>query len=143
MKKDNYWEEIKKQGLAEAKRLAQQTSEELQEKALEQTYEFYGEYEPRVYQRHPNEGTENSGLAKSIIPVCKTENHGRGYVGGIIISTKHMYTDYSGTPLQVLTSYLDGFHGLPPMDKFLRNINETNKFKQLIHYKDAIIKRFK
>lgn len=143
MAKDKYWENIKKQGIAEAKRLAKETSKELQEKALEQTYDFYQEYEPKVYKRHPNEGTENSGLAKSIIPVCKSENHGRGWVGGIIVSTKHMYTDYSGTPLQVLSSYLDGFHGLPSIDEVLRDIEDTRKFNSLVKYKNKKIKRFK
>ncbi len=143
MAKDKYWENIKKQGIAEAKRLAKEASKELQEKALEQTYDFYQEYDPIFYKRHLNEGTDSSGLAKSIISICKSENHGRGWVGGIEISTTHMYKDYSGTPFQVLTSYLDGFHGLPTEGNYLRDVNNTRKFNQLIKYKNAIIRRFK
>lgn len=136
------WKEIEKQGLQKAKQLANEAADELKEQALKQTYEFYREYDPIFYIRHPGEGTENSGLAKSIERICKS-NHGRSYEGGVRITTDYMYNDYSGTPLQVLTSYLDGFHGLPTFDNYLREINETNKFKQLEHYRDSIIKRFK
>ena len=143
MAKNDYWEQIRKQGLEEAKRLAKKTSEELVEKALEQTYQFYGEYDPKYYTRHANAGTESSGLAKSITPICKSGNHGREWIGGVMISTKKMYTDYSGTPFQVLSSYLDGFHGLPYEGHNLRSVEDTNKFNQLVHYKDVILKRFK
>ena len=139
---NDFWKDIEKQGLQKAKQLANEAADELMQKALEQTYEFYNEYNPVFYKRHAGAGTDNSGLARSIERICKS-NHGRSYEGGIKISADHMYKDYSGTPLQVLTSYLDGFHGLPTFDNYLREINETKKFKQLERYRNSIIKRFK
>jgi len=143
MAKNSFWDNLEKQGLAKAKELAENTSKELEEQAIKQTIGFYKEYNPRFYKRHPNEGTEDSGLARSIEPIVKSENHGRGYVGGIRISTKHMYADYNGTPFQVLSSYLDGFHGLPTFGNYLQDIPSTTKFRQLENYRDVIIKRFK
>ena len=143
MGKDDFWSNLEKQGINKAKELAKQTSIELEKEALQQTVDFYNEYDPIYYVRHPNPGTSDSGLARAIEPIVKSENHGRGFVGGIRISTKHMYTDYSGTPYQVLTSYLDGFHGLPTFNNYLRDVPSTNKFKQLEKYRDLMIKRFK
>ena len=143
MSKNSFWTNLEKQGIKRAKKLAEETSKELEEEAIKQTIGFYNEYEPIYYKRHINAGTNDSGLAKSIEPIVRSENHGRGYCGGIRISTSHMYTDYSGTPFEVLSSYLDGFHGLPTFGNYLRDISSTNKFKQLENYKNMIIKRFK
>ncbi len=139
----SFWDNLEKQGREKAKQLAQETSKELESEALKQTISFYNEYSPKYYKRHPNEGTDNSGLARAIEPIVKSENHGRGYCGGIRISTNHMYTDYNGTPYQVLSSYLDGFHGLPTFGNYLQDISLTSKFKYLESYRDAMIKRFK
>lgn len=137
------WAEIEKLGRQKAKELAEETAKELQQEALEQTYEFYDEYSPMYYKRHPGAGTDTSGMARSIEKVVKSSDHGRAYIGGIRISTDNMHTDYNGTPLQVLQSYLDGFHGLPTFGSYLQEIPSTRKFRYLERYKDSIIKRFK
>ncbi len=136
-------EKIMNQGKLKAKKLAEDTKEELMNEAIEQVSEFYHEYSPVFYKRHNDNADETSGLGRSINPICRLDSSRTAYEGGIEISTKRMFTDYRGTPYQVLTSYLDGFHGLPTYGQYLRDVSLTDKFRYLEKYKDAIIKRFK
>lgn len=136
-------EQILNQGKEKAKKLAEEAKDELFNEAISQVSDFYNEYSPSYYKRHNENADETSGLGRSVNPICRLNSSRTGYEGGIELSTKRMFTDYNGTPYQVLASYLDGFHGLPTFGSYLQEINETKKFKYLEKYRNAMIKRYK
>lgn len=96
----------------DAKELATECRDRLEEKYEEIIDRFYSEYSPEIYRRHETYGMVR-GMKKTFKPFLKKDEV--SYKGGIVISEKDMYHDkiYRGKTYQVLYSFLAGFHGLP------------------------------
>ena len=137
---------LRKKAKEKAKELAIEARERLTQEYLNVIENFYREYEPKYYNRHLNyqwfhnhdEHTlMKSGLGRTFEKYYKN-SHGTVYSGGISISTENMYTDYSTSPINVLNSFLNGYHG--PASIGIESSIET--YKHMLRYKDWLVAEF-
>lgn len=116
-----YKEKIKKEAQDRAKSLATEARDLMAKEYISIIQQFYTEYEPEYYYRHKinysDSGIMDTGLGRTFEKYYK-ESHSRYYSGGIWIDTvrhdgtnRNMFTDYSGTPEQVMNTFMLGFHG--------------------------------
>lgn len=98
------------------KECAKEAKDSISEFYQEEVDKFYQEYNPDYYVRHHERGFSRKGLDETFDEIFENTSSGNlvRFKGGININTNSMYTDYSGTPEQVLFSFLNGYHGLPP-----------------------------
>lgn len=113
--------EIENKANSKAKNLAIEAREKMTSEYLSIIKQFYSEYEPEYYYRHFNNdysdsGLMNSGLGHTFQKYYKNKKkyNNTRFSGGIWISANFMFTDYKGTPEQVLKTFMLGFHG--PVD---------------------------
>ena len=103
---------------------AKEARDKISEFYQEEIDKFYREYNPEYYIRHHERGYSPRGMEKTFEEALENTSSGDTvpFKGGINVNTDSMYTDYSGTPEQVLFSFLNGYHGLPPLPT-PRNLN--------------------
>ena len=81
----------------------------------EEVEQFYTEFTPQVYKRHPYNVIEESGMARTYRKIYEEYDEENFFAirAGLYVNTDEMYKDYKGTPDQVLYSFTNGYHGLP------------------------------
>lgn len=102
-------DDVKKLSHALSSNLAHKISDEMAQEYQYVIERFYAEYEPESYERHSERGYV-SGLTKTFKKYYKNP-HNTIYYGGIEIASDNMYDDYHDSPDDVLSSFLDGYHG--------------------------------
>jgi hypothetical protein len=135
-------EKLKQRAIAKAKELAIEARERLSQEYLNVIENFYKEYEPKYYLRHFNNKYDEhsllkSGLGKTFEKYYKN-SHNTSFSGGITISTDNMYSDYSSPQIDVLYSFLSGYHG--PAYMGIESSIET--YKHMLRYRDWLIAEF-
>ena len=135
-------DELRKRAKEKARELAIEARERMTEEYLYVISNFYSEYEPKYYYRHFNNNYDlhslmKSGLGRTFEKYYKN-SHNSVFSGGICISTENMFTDYEGSPEDVLNSFLNGYHGHPHLG--IESSIET--YKHMLRFKDLLIADF-
>lgn len=135
-------EELKEKARKKAQELAKEAREKLSEEYLYVVSNFYSEYEPKYYFRHfNNKYDENSllksGMGKTFEKYYKN-SHNNVFSGGISISTDNMYSDYQGSQIDVLNSFLNGYHGHPSLGIW----SSIHTYKHMFKYRELLIADF-
>lgn len=110
---DNLKNDLRKYSHTISSSLAHTMQEELEKEYNYIIEEFYDEYTPRFYKRHPMSnylGESRSGLGRTYKRYYKN-SHNSIYYGGIEITAENMHMDYHDSPSDVLNSFLNGYHG--------------------------------
>lgn len=134
---------LKEKAEKKAKELAIEARERMTKEYLNVISDFYSEYEPKYYYRHFNNrfddefSLKNSGLGHTFDKYYKN-SHNTHFSGGISISTENMYSDYSGSQLDVLSSFLEGYHG----PAFMGIESSVHPYNHMLRYKDWLIAEF-
>lgn len=134
--------ELKAKAERKAKELAVEAREKLSEEYLNVIANFYSEYEPVYYWRHFNNRYDKrsllaSGLGRTFEKYYKN-SHNTVFSGGICISTDNMYKDYQGSQIDVLNSFLNGYHGHYSLGIW----SSIHTYKHMLRYKDLLIADF-
>ena len=135
-------EKLKKRAREKARELAIEARERMTDEYLHVISNFYSEYEPKYYYRHFNNQYDmhsllKSGLGRTFEKYYKN-SHNSKYSGGISISTENMYTDYDTSPINVLNSFLNGYHGCPSLG--ITSSIET--YRHMLRYREWLIAEF-
>jgi len=135
-------EELKKKAEQKAKELAIEARERMTEEYLRVIENFYSEYEPKYYDRHFNNryddyNLKQSGLGRTFEKYYKN-SHNTSFSGGICISTENMYDDYSASQIDVLNSFLNGYHG----PAYLGIESSIQTYRHMVRWKDWLIAEF-
>lgn len=133
---------LKQRAVNKAKELAIEAREALTKEYMDVIANFYSEYKPKYYYRHFNNNYDEhsllkSGLGRTFEKYYKN-SHNTSFSGGISISTDNMYSDYSGNQIDVLNSFLNGYHG--PSHMGIESSIET--YRHMLRYKDLLIAEF-
>ena len=120
--------DIKKLSHSVNSSLAHTMSKELEKEYNYVINNFYNEYTPKYYQRH-NPG----GLYKTYQRYYKNP-HNRIYYGGIEITEDKMYDDYHNSRIDVLNSFLNGYHGHPRLGIY----SSINTYDHMTRYRDFL-----
>lgn len=141
--------EIENKARQKAKDLAKEARELMTQEYLSLISNFYREYTPKYYYRHFNndyseQGILNSGMGHTFEKYYHN-SHNRLYGGGIWIdairhdgTNRNMFDDYQGTQYQVLSSFLNGYHGVPTL-----GINGKYEiYNHMVQYRKELIKDF-
>lgn len=134
--------ELEEKAVKKAKELAIEARERMTEQYLNVISDFYSEYDPKYYWRHFNNNYDErslkrSGLGRTFEKYYK-DSHGSVFTGGISISTDNMYSDYEGSQWDVLTSFLEGYHG----PSYMGIESSVHPYNHMLRYKDWLIAEF-
>ena len=134
--------ELKEKARKKAQELAIEAREKLSDEYLNVVSNFYSEYEPIYYLRHFNNKYDNrsllrSGMGRTFEKYYK-DSHNAVFSGGISISTDNMYDDYQNPQMDVLNSFLNGYHGHPSLGIW----SSIDTYKHMLRYKDLLIADF-
>ena len=135
-------EKLKQMAREKAKQLATEARDRMSEEYLYIISNFYSEYEPQYYNRHFNNLYDensllNSGLGHTFEKYYKN-SHNSSYSGGISISTENMYSDYNAPQIDVLNSFLNGYHG----PAFLGIESSIKTYRHMVRFKELLIAEF-
>lgn len=134
--------ELKEKAKQKAKELAIEAREKLSQEYLDVISNFYSEYEPKYYLRHFNNKYDQSSLLRSgmgrTFEKYYKNSHETIFSGGISISTDNMYDDYQDPQIDVLNSFLNGYHGHPSLGIW----SSIDTYKHMLRYKDLLIADF-
>lgn len=133
---------LRQKAIDKAKELAIEARERLTTEYLNVISDFYSEYEPKYYWRHFNNKYDNnslkrSGLGRTFEKYYK-DSHGLVFSGGISISIDNMHTDYEGDQIDVLNSFLNGYHG----PAYMGIESSIQPYNHMLRYKDWLIAEF-
>lgn len=129
--------DVKKFSNIISKNLANRFAEELVNEYQYIVRNFYAEYTPKYYIRHIHRGYQIDGLLLTYKKYYKNP-HNKIYYGGIEITSEKMYEDYSDSNVDVLNSFLNGFHGRPSL-----HINsKINVWKHMTQYRDLLMSNY-
>lgn len=135
-------EKLREQAREKAKELAIEARERMAQEYLNVIEIFYSEYDPKYYIRHFNNRYDersliNSGLGRTFEKYYKN-SHSNKFSGGISISTDNMYPDYSTSQINVLNSFLNGYHGVAS----LGIESSVQPYRHMLRYKDWLVAEF-
>jgi hypothetical protein len=135
-------QELREKAKQKAKELAIEAREKITKEYLDVISKFYSEYEPKYYIRHFNNRYDehsllSSGLGRTFEKYYKN-SHGTIFSGGISISSENMYSDYNDSPAEVLSHFLDGYHGY----KFQGIKSSIDTYEHMLDYRDNLKKEF-
>ena len=135
-------ERIKQMARKKAKELAIEARERMTEEYLCVISNFYSEYDPQYYYRHFNNRYDewsllNSGLGHTFEKYYKN-SHNSFYSGGISISTENMFSDYTAPQIDVLNSFLNGYHG----PAFMGIESSIDTYRHMLRFKELLIADF-
>jgi hypothetical protein len=134
--------ELKEKAKQKAKELAIEAREKLSKEYLEVVSNFYSEYEPTYYLRHFNNKYDERSLLKSgmgrTFEKYYKNSHDMVFSGGISISIDNMYDDYKDPQIDVLNSFLNGYHGRSSLGIW----SSIDTYKHMLRYKDLLIADF-
>ncbi len=135
-------EKLREKAREKAKELAIEARERMTQEYLDVITNFYSEYDPKCYYRHFNNKYDlhsllKSGLGRTFEKHYKN-SHNSKYSGGITISTENMYSDYSTSQINVLNSFLNGYHG----PAFMGIESSIETYNHMLRYKDWLIAEF-
>lgn len=135
-------QKLKQRAVDQARELAIEARERMTQEYLNVIEVFYSEYDPKYYIRHFNNRYDersliNSGLGRTFEKYYKN-SHGNKFSGGISISTDNMYSDYSTPQINVLNSFLNGYHGVTS----LGIESSVQPYKHMLRYKDWLVAEF-
>ncbi len=113
---DKQKESIINNAVVQMRQKSQHIQEQIENYYLAEVDAFYAEYTPSEYVRHNYSDIYDSGLGRTCKPILEERRTGDKitFESGIEIDTSRMHRDYHGTPEQVLNSFMNGYHGLPP-----------------------------
>lgn len=139
---DKTKKELQDKARQKAKELAIEAREKLSEEYLNVVSKFYSEYEPTYYLRHFNNKYDSnsllsSGMGRTFEKYYKN-SHNSVFSGGISISTDNMYDDYQNNQVDVLNSFLNGYHGHPSLGIW----SSIHTYNHMLKYKDLLIADF-
>lgn len=129
---NSFIRKLEKLGQEKAKTLAKEAREKLTNEYIYTISIFYGEYEPQYYKRHPG-----GGLYKTYKKYYRNP-HNTIYYGGVEITPENMYDDYHDQPIEVLNSFLEGYHGRPS----LGIDSSVQSYRHMLKYRDLLINDF-
>lgn len=133
--------ELEQKAIQKAKELSVEARELLTEEYLYVVTNFYSEYSPKYYLRHFNNHYDLNGLLKSGMGKTFSKYHkqrGLRFSGGICISTEKMYKDYQNPQIDVLNSFLNGYHGHPSLGIY----SSINTYEHMQKYKNFLLIEF-